>query len=97
MPGIAAAIVLLIAVLMGVPVPQSTFGALTHIDPAYYKIMTVEVVLGIWGFFVGLKCIAEVHRFSAWRAFAATLIPAAIAVVLIAISLFLFGIVVGHH
>src|SRR5271170_7105571 len=86
-PGIAAAIVLLIAVLMGVPVPQSTFGALTHIDPAYYKIMTVEVVLGIWGFFVGLKCIAEVHRFSAWRAIAATLIPAAIAVVLIAISL----------
>jgi len=96
-PGIAAAIVLLIAVLMGVPVPQSSPGTIPHIDPAFYKVMTVEAVLGIWGFFVGLKCIGEVHRFSAWRAFVATLIPAAIAVVLIAIMLFLFGIVAGHH
>jgi len=80
-----------------VPVPQSSPGTIPHIDPAFYKVMTVEAVLGIWGFFVGLKCIGEVHRFSAWRAFVATLIPAAIAVVLIAIMLFLFGIVAGHH
>ncbi len=96
-PGIAAAIILLIAVLMGIPIPQPSPGTITHIDPSFYKIMVAEGVLGIWGFFVGLKCIGEVHRFSAWRAFLATLIPAVIAVVLIGVSLFLFALLLGHH
>jgi hypothetical protein len=96
-PGITGAIILLSAVLMGVPVPQSTPAALPHIDPSFYKVMTVEGVLGIWGFIVGLKCIGEVHRFSAWRALAASLIPAAIAVVAIGFIAFAFGMLARHQ
>jgi hypothetical protein len=96
-PGITGAIILLSAVLMGVPVPQSTPAALPHIDPSFYKVMTVEGVLGIWGFIVGLQCIGEVHRFSAWRALAASLIPAAIAVVAIGFIAFAFGMLARHH
>jgi hypothetical protein len=95
-PGIAATIILLVAVLMGVPGPQAMAGTL-HIDPSFYKVAAVEGLLGIWGFIVGLKCIGEVHRFSAWRALAATLIPGLIMVLLIGFSIFLIKVVVGHH
>ncbi|MGA7870039.1 MAG: YIP1 family protein [Candidatus Binatus sp.] len=96
-PGIAATIVLLIAVLLGVPTPQTTAGTLPHIDPAFYKIMVVEGVLGIWGAIVGLKCIGEVHRFSAWRTLAAALIPGLIAVATIGFFVFLISHLIGHH
>ncbi len=32
-------------------------------------------VLGIWNWFVWIKCLAEVHRFSAWRALGAIVLP----------------------
>ncbi len=35
----------------------------------------VEVVIGIWTIVVFLKCLGEVHRFSAWKALGATIIP----------------------
>ncbi len=84
-PGIAGEIVLLIAILMGTPVPQATPGAMPHIDPGFYKFIVVEAVLGIWGFVILLKSIGEVHRFSAWRALVAALIPPLIAFVLIGV------------
>ena len=34
------------------------------------------IILGIWSFVLLLKCLGEVHQFSAWRALAASLIPA---------------------
>ncbi|MFZ0245893.1 YIP1 family protein [Candidatus Binatus sp.] len=97
-PGIAAEIVLLIAVLTGVPAPQAAAaGTLPHIDPAFYKILIVEVVLGIWGGIIGLYCIAEVHRFSASRAFCATLIPALVAAVVLGFVVFVIYALGGHH
>jgi hypothetical protein len=96
-PGIAAAIILLIAVLMGVPVPQAMGSTLPHIDPAFYKVLLVELVLGLWGGMVGLYCIAEVHRFSAWRAFCATLIPALVAMVVLGFAVFVVYALSGHH
>jgi hypothetical protein len=30
-----------------------------------------QTLIGVWGFFVTLKCLAEAHGFSAWRAFGA--------------------------
>ena len=97
-PGIAAGIVLLIAVLLGVPIPRSaTPGTLPQIDPAFYKVMVVEGVLGFWGFIVWLKCIGEVHRFSAWRALAAILIPPLIALVAIGFVVFVVSRLIGHH
>jgi len=96
-PGIAAEIVLLIAILFGVPMPQATKGTLPHFDPAFYKLMAVQAVLGIWGLVILLKSLGEVHRFSAWRALAATLIPGFIAVVVIGFFVFAFGRLPGHH
>ena len=98
-PAIAAEIVLLIAVLMGIPMPTpgATPGMLPQIDPAFYKVLVIEVVLGFWGFIVSLKCIGEVHRFSAWRAFIAILIPALIVLVVIWLIVFVVSRLMGHH
>ena len=98
-PAIAAEIVLLIAVLMGIPMPTpgATPGMLPQIDPAFYKVLVIEVVLGFWGFIVSLKCIGEVHRFSAWRAFVAILIPPLIVMVVIGLIVFIVSRLVGHH
>jgi hypothetical protein len=97
-PGIAAATVLLLAVLMGIPLPvPTTTGAFPAIDPAFYKVMVVEGVLALWGFVVSLKCIGEVHRFSAWRALFAVLIPPLIILLVLGFILFAIGRLVGHH
>jgi len=96
-PGIAGEIVLLFAILMGTPVPQATPGAMPHIDPGFYKFIAVEAVLGIWGFVILLKTIGEVHRFSAWRALVAGLIPPLIAFASIGLLIFLIWSLVGHH
>jgi len=97
-PGIAAEIILLAAVLTGVPTPQAPVsGTLPHIDPGFYKILVVEVVLGLWGGIVAMYTIAEVHRFSAWRAFLTTLIPALVAMVVLGVIVFVAYILFGHH
>jgi|ERR1017187_1867624 hypothetical protein len=96
-PGIAAEIVLLIAVLLGVPVPHQRHVPLSQIDPAFYKVLVVEGVLGFWGFIISLKCLGEVHRFSAWRALAAGLIPPLTAFVAIGLIFFAFWALTGHH
>jgi hypothetical protein len=54
-------------------------------------------VLALWGGIVGLYCIAEVHRFSAWRAFSTTLIPALLVMVVLALVFFVVYAIVGHH
>ena len=97
-PAIAAEIVLLLAVLMGIPIPVPTApNTFPQIDPAFYKVLVIEGVLGFWGFIVSLKCIGEVHRFSAWRALVAILIPPIIALVVIGFIIFVVSRLVGHH
>lgn len=96
-PAIAAEIILLIAALLGVPMPHPTPGQLPRIDPAFYKVMVVEGVLGMWGLVVSLKCIGEVHRFSAWRALAAIMIPPLIVLVSIGFIALVAGRLAGHH
>jgi hypothetical protein len=96
-PAITAEIVLLIALLTGVPVPYPTPGTVPHIDPAFYKVMLVEGVLGIWGLVVSLKCMGEAHRFSAWRALVAILIPPLIVIVAIGVIVLLISRLSAHH
>ena len=96
-PAIVAEIILLFALFAGVPMPKMLPGRLPLIDPAFYKVMVVEGVLGIWGFIISLKCIGEVHRFSAWRAFLAILIPPIIVLVIVGLGVFLFASIVGKH
>jgi hypothetical protein len=89
-PAIVGEIILMLALFAGVPMPKIFPGALPLIDPAFYKVMVVEGVIGIWGFFISLKCVGEVHRFSAWRAFVAILIPPLIFLIVIGFGVFLF-------
>lgn len=51
-------------------------------------IVVVGVVLGVWSLVISLKCLGEVHRFSAWRALGAMAI--AFAVILIPVLLVVF-------
>ena len=95
-PAIAAEIILLIAVLEGIAIPNAATAAALQIDPAFYKVGVVEGVLAIWGSIVGVYCLAEVHRFSAWRAFCATLIPAAIAMVVIGVIVWVVYALMNH-
>jgi hypothetical protein len=96
-PGIAGAVIALIAILLGLPMPQMTAQGMPRVDPAFYRITTFEGIIGIWSLVVLLKCIGEVHRFSAWRALAAGLIPPLIAVLTIGLMLVLFSVLGGHH
>jgi hypothetical protein len=95
-PGLVGEVFLLSAVLLGVPTPHPVPGAFPQIDPAFYKVIVVEAVLGFWGFIVSLKCIGEVHRFSAWRALGAVLIPPLIALVAIGFGVFIVSRITGH-
>jgi hypothetical protein len=45
----------------------------------------------MWGFIVMLKCIGEVHRFSAWRALGSILLIAAVVAVIFVAMILLFG------
>jgi hypothetical protein len=95
-PAIAAEIILLMAVLQGIAIPHATAAATLQIDPAFYKVGVVEGVLAIWGSIVGVYSLAEVHRFSAWRAFCATLIPALIAMVIIGFIVWVVYTLANH-
>jgi hypothetical protein len=80
-----------------VPMPKVFPGRLPLIDPAFYKVIVVEGVLGIWGFVISLKCVGEVHRFSAWRAFLAILIPPIMVLAVVGLGVFLFASITGRH
>jgi hypothetical protein len=43
-------------------------------SPIYLLLVPVQFVLGIWSFVLSLKCLGEVHRFSAMTAFGAALL-----------------------
>ncbi len=47
-------------------------------------VILLEVVLGLWSFVLFLKCLGEVHGFSAWKSLAAVLL-ALLAILLLAL------------
>ncbi len=65
-PGIYFAVVMILAAVLGIytpPTPHTTS-----------PVGVVETIVGIWVFVISLKCLGEVHRFSAWRALGAILL-----------------------
>jgi len=53
----------------------------------------LQVLFALWGFIVMLKCLGEVHRFSAWRALGSILLIGVGAVVIvIGVALFFGGV-----
>ncbi len=95
-PDITAGILVLIAVLLGMPAPHATAGTL-QIDPSFYPVLIVAAVLAVWGSIILLKCLGEVHRISAWRALGASLIPPFIVIVVIGLIVFAVSRLTGHH
>ena len=41
-----------------------------------------QIIIGIWAFVVLLKCLGEVHRFSAWKALGTVMIPGMVLMVI---------------
>jgi len=69
------------------------------VDPTSALMVGIALSLNVWSFIVTLKCLGEVHRFSALAAFAswllALLMVIAVAVVLALIALALGGLRIG--
>jgi Yip1 domain len=89
-PGIAAALINVAVMLLGVATPPAMMtGHFPAFTPSFIGLGFVNFVLGVWGFVVLLQCLGEVHGFSAWRALGAILIEAGIFIgALIALVLF---------
>lgn len=97
-PSIATVLILLAALFMGMPMPQMTPGHRPRLDAAMWRTMAITAVPSIWGFVIHLKCLGEVHRFSAWKALGTLLIPALIfGIGSIALVLLLGRILTTHH
>lgn len=96
-PTITLAVVMLAALLAGIPMPKVVPGEQFKIDSAFYRVLVIGSVLGIWGLVVQLKCLAEVHRFSTWRALGAVLLPIGILVVSLFVLFYLLFKVLGNH
>jgi Yip1 domain len=65
-PELYLMVVIIIATVLGFNTPT--------IPPSTSLFSIVESVVGIWVFVISLKCLGEVHHFSAWRALGAILL-----------------------
>ena len=86
-PVIVAITIGLLAILLGTGGPM--LGGESPASGA--SLLLVHGALVLWGFVVMLKCIGEVHRFSAWRALGSILLIALAIVVILAALILLFG------
>jgi len=72
------------AVVPSMPAANGWAGAAASL---FTPMSGVETIIWIWSFILMLQCVGEVHRFSAWRALGAFVLPgailAAIAIVII--------------
>jgi hypothetical protein len=76
-PTITAAGASIIALLVGLMTPPEVgINGLPKMGQPLIELGGVHFVLGVWGFVLSVKCIGEVHKFSAWRALLAILIVA---------------------
>jgi len=76
-PGLYLAAVTIIATVLGFYTPPAPH----TVSP----LSLIESIIGIWVFVILLKCLGEVHRFSAWRALGTILLG----------TLAMFGVLVG--
>jgi Yip1 domain len=84
-PAIAAVTLGLLSILFGNGGPMMPFRG--GYAQGSGSMTLLHAILGIWAFVLTLKCLAEVHRFSAWRALAAILVVAAGVLVLFLVVL----------
>ncbi len=86
-PVIVAVSIGVLAILLGTDGPM--LGGESTSSEA--SLALLHGLLVLWGFVVMLKCLGEVHRFSAWRALGSILLIVIAAVVILAATILLFG------
>jgi hypothetical protein len=86
-PVIVAVSIGILAILLGTDGPM--LGAESSGSGA--SLLLLHGALVMWGFVVMLKCIGEVHRFSAWRALGSILLIVLAIVVILVAMILLFG------
>lgn len=99
-PGIAASVLSLFALLTfgASTMPKIGASGVPDLTSGSPGLEVAQVVLAIWGGIVWLKCLGEVHRFSAWRALGATLIPGLFLIVVgVTIAFFVYAVTHGVH
>jgi hypothetical protein len=71
-PSIAGSAIALIAILLGVVEPPTfTFLGFPALSAGSLEFTGIYAIFTIWSAVLWFKCLGEVHRFSAWRAFVA--------------------------
>jgi Yip1 domain len=85
-PAIVAMGIGIISILLGAGTPLTALAQGSISEPSAGTVL-FHAVLGLWSFVITLKCLGEVHRFSAWRAMGA------MAIVLLAAAVVALGVV----
>jgi hypothetical protein len=102
-PGIAGTAVNVLGLAIGVisvPVQPQKFEGLRTVTAQFNGFSVILAILTIWGAVIWLKCLGEVHGFSAWKALGASLIAALAAMgamLAAAVALFVAAMFFMHH
>ena len=88
-PVIVAFAIGILAILLGTDGPM--LGADREITNSGASLLLLHAFLVVWGFVVMLKCVGEVHRFSAWRALGSILLILLAIVLMLAATILFFG------
>jgi hypothetical protein len=70
------------ALVPSLPDPNAAAAAAAAAANPFTVTRGIEAIISIWSFILMLHCVGAVHRFSAWRALAAFLLPGAALVVI---------------
>jgi hypothetical protein len=87
-PVIVAVAIGILAILLGTDGPM--LGG-PEISNSGASVTLLHAVLVLWGFIVMLKCVGEVHRFSAWRALGSILLLVATILFVLVALIVIFG------
>jgi hypothetical protein len=86
-PLIVAVAIGVLAILLGTDPPTLGGG----VSSSGASVTLVHAVMVVWGFIIMLKCIGEVHRFSAWRALGSMLLLLVVIVFILLAAIVIFG------
>jgi hypothetical protein len=98
--GAALNVVGLATGIISVPVAPQKFEGLRTVAAQFNRFSVIVLILAIWAMVIWLKCLAEVHRFSVWKALGASILGAFAAMgalLAVAVALFVAAMVFMHH
>lgn len=88
-PVIVAVTIGIFAILLGTDGPM--LGENGELTNSGASLLLLHAFLVVWGFVVMLKCVGEVHRFSAWRALGSILLILIVIVLILTATILFFG------